>query len=140
MPVRQNNLEALTPLIATFKISQTASVDDLKDADIGKAVTMSANLTVSPCADNSVVVGKLLALTLTDADNGKRVASVQIGGVCRFLITGTAPALNNRILGATGGKVKQAPVLAAFDPAGGNIARGTVIEVNGSTDCLVILN
>ena len=140
MPVRLNNLDALTPLIATFKISQTAGVDDLKDADIGKAVTVTAGLTVSPCVDNSVVVGKLIALTLTDSDNGKRVASVQIGGVCRFLIAGTAPALNNRILGAVGGRVKQAPALAANDPAGGNTARGTVIEVNGASDCVVILN
>ena len=29
---------------------------------------------------------------------------------------------------------------APFDPAGGNVARGTVLEVNGTTDCVILLN
>jgi len=39
MSIREQNLETIAPVLASFKISQTASVDDLKDADIGKAVT-----------------------------------------------------------------------------------------------------
>jgi len=140
MPVRSHNLDSVAAVLATFKISQTASVDDLKDADIGKAVTISGAQTVSPCADNSILLGKLVDLSLTDADNGKRVATVQISGVCRLTIAATNPVVGNRVVGAAAGKIKQAPVLAAFDPAGGNIARGTVIEVNGTTDCLVLLN
>jgi hypothetical protein len=55
-------------------------------------------------------------------------------------ISATYPAIGNRVVGGTTGTVKQAPVLAAYDPAGGNIARGTVLEVNGSTDCVILLN
>jgi len=35
MPIRDQNLETIAPLLATFKIRQTANVDDLKDANIG---------------------------------------------------------------------------------------------------------
>ncbi len=139
MAIRPQRLETIAPVIASFAISQTASVDDLKDADIGKAVTISANTTVSPCTDGDQVIGKLIALTLTDADDGERVASVQIGGICRLTTATTFPVVGNRILGAVGGAVKQAPALIGNDPAGGNIARGAVLVVNGPTDCLVLL-
>ena len=55
-------------------------------------------------------------------------------------IAATYPVIGNRIAGAANGKIKQAPALAANDPAGGNIARGTVLSVNGTTDCALILN
>lgn len=140
MAIRPQELESIAPMIATFKLSQTAGVDDLKDADIGKALTISANVTVSPCGAGDVLLGKLLALTLTDADDGDRVASVQVGGICRLTISGTAPVVGNRVLGAANGTVTQAPLLAGDDPAGGNVARGTTLEVNGTSDCLVLLN
>jgi len=140
MAIRPQRLETIAPVIASFAISQTAGIDDLKDADIGKAVTISANSTVSPCADGDIVLGKLLALTLTDADDGQRVGSVQIGGICRLTTATTTPVVGDRILGAVGGAVKQAPALIGNDPAGGNVARGTVLDVNGTTDCLVLLN
>jgi predicted RecA/RadA family phage recombinase len=140
MGIRDQNLETIAPVLATFKISQTAGVDDLKDAEIDKAVTLTASFTAGPCASGSILLGKLIALTLTDADNGKRVATVQIGGICRLPISTTYPVVGNRVVGGTGGTVKQAPLLAAYDPAGGNIARGTVLEVNGATDCTILLN
>ncbi len=140
MAIRPQRLDTIAPVIASFSISQTASVDDLKDADIGKAVTISANTTVSPCADGDLTLGKLIALTLTDADNGERVASVQIGGICRLTTATAFPVVGNRIVGAVDGAVKQAPALVADDPAGGAIGRGTVLEVNGTTDCLVLFN
>lgn len=140
MAIRPHELDSIAPVIATFKISQTASVDDLKDADLGSAITISGNSTVTKCADGDVVLGKLIALTLTDADDGDRVASVQIGGVCRLAIATTYPTVGNRVVGAVGGKVKQAPVLVGDDPAGGNVARGTALDINGTTDCLVLLN
>lgn len=140
MAIRPHDLEAISPMIAGFKISQTSSVDDLKDTDIGQALTVSADLTVSPCGIGDVVLGKLISLTLTDADDGDRVASVQIGGICRLSISGTAPVVGNRVIGGASGTVSQAPVLAGDDPAGGNVARGTTLEVNGTSDCLVLLN
>ena len=139
MGVRDQNLEAIGPVYATFSIKQTAGVDDLKDADVGKAVTITASNQVGPCTDNSVLVGKLMDLSMTDAENGKRVATVQVRGIMTVAVAATVPVVGNAVVGAAAGKVKQAPALAGNDPAGGNIARGTVLAVNGSTDCTLIL-
>lgn len=139
MGVRDQNLEALGAMFATFSIKQTAGVDDLKDIDIGKAVTITSGYQVGPTTDGSVFLGKLVDLTLTDAENGKRVATVQIKGVMTVSITTTNPVLGNRVVGGASGTVKQAPALGASDPAGGNIARGTVIAVNGTTDCTIVM-
>ena len=139
MGVRDQNLEALGAMFATFSIKQTAGVDDLKDIDIGKAVTITSGYQVGPCTDNSVFLGKLVDLTLTDAENGKRVATIQIKGVMTVPITTTNPVVGNRVVGGASGTVKQAPALGASDPAGGNIARGTVIAVNGTTDCTIVM-
>ncbi len=38
MSVRIQDLDAIAPVLATFTIKQTASVDDLKDANIGVAI------------------------------------------------------------------------------------------------------
>ncbi|HSH00333.1 MAG TPA: hypothetical protein VLB27_09805 [candidate division Zixibacteria bacterium] len=140
MAIRPHELESIAPVIATLKIKQTAGVDELKDADIGLAVTTSGNAEVTKCADGDIVLGKLIALTLTDADDGDRVASVQIGGVCRLPIAATYPTVGNRVVGAANGEIKQAPALGGGDPAGGNVARGTTLEVNGTTDCLILLH
>jgi len=139
MGVRDQNLEAISPVYATFSIKQTAGVDDLKDADVGKAVTITASNQVGPGTDNSVFIGKLIDLTLTDAENGKRVATVQVRGIMTVAVAAVVPAVGNAVVGAAAGKVKQAPALGASDPAGGNIARGTVLAVNGTTDCTLIL-
>lgn len=139
MGVRDQNLEALGAMYATFSIKQTAGVDDLKDADIGKAVTITSGYQVGPTTDGSVFLGKLVDLTLTDAENRKRVATVQIKGVMTVPITTTNPVVGNRVVGGASGTVKQAPALGASDPAGGNIARGTVIAVNGTVECTVVM-
>ncbi|MFH2036710.1 MAG: hypothetical protein ABIJ45_09935 [Candidatus Zixiibacteriota bacterium] len=140
MTIREHNLESVAPVLATFKISQTSEVDDLNDSDIGCAVALTGNHEVGPCANNSTLLGKLIALTLTDNDNGERLATVQIGGICRLPITTTYPTIGDRVVGGTSGTVKQAPVLTGYDPAGGNIARGTVLEVSGTSDCTILLN
>ncbi len=139
MSVRDQNLETIAPVLATFKISQTASVDDLKDANINQPVKLSGNNEVGPITADSQLLGKLISLTLTDNDDGDRLATVQIGGVCRLAISTTYPSVGNRVVGGASNSVKQAPTVAS-DPAGGNVARGTVIEVNGTTDCLIYLN
>ena len=140
MTVRDQNLQTTGYLAATFKIHQTTGIDDLKEADIGKSVSLSGNNEISLGANNGSLLGKLIDLSLTDADNGKRVATVQIGGICTLAAAATTPAIGNRVVVNGAGAVKQAPVLTGYDPAGGNLARGTVISVNGSTDVTLILN
>lgn len=140
MTIRSQKLETVAPVLVTFDISQTASVDDLKDTNIGQAVMLTGDYEVGPCTDESILLGKLVALTLSDNDDGERKATVQVGGICRLAITTTYPTIGNRVVGGASGTVKQAPVLSGDDPAGGNIARGTVLEVNGTTDCTILLN
>jgi len=139
MTIRDHNLETMAPVLGTFKIHQTGGVDDLKDANIGEPVTLTGNTEVGPLGTDEQLVGKLISLTLTDADDGQRVATVQIGGVCRLAVSSPAPAVGNRVVGGGSGTVKQAPTVAA-DPDGGNIARGTVLEVNGTIDCVILLS
>jgi len=138
--IRAQNLETIHPVYATFAIHQTGGADDLKDVNIGEPVSLTGNYEISRTSTGSILLGKLVALTLTDADAGERLATVQIGGICTLAVSTTVPTVGNRVVGGTAGTVKQAPVLAAYDPAGGNVARGTVIAVNGTIDCTIILN
>jgi hypothetical protein len=140
MPVRDQNLESIAPVMASFKIKQTSGVDDLKDQHIGQPVQLTGNIEVGPITAGGQLLGKLISLTLTDGDTGKRWATVQIGGICKFAISATNPVVGNRVVGGTTGTVKQAPILTAFDPAGGNVGRGTVLSVSGTTECTVLLN
>lgn len=140
MSVRDQNLDAVAPVLATFTIKQTAGVDDLKDVNIGQPVKLTADGEVGPIGAGDILLGKLIDLTLTDKENGKRLATVQVGGICRLAVSATVPVVGNRVVGGTTGTIKQAPVLGAFDPAGGNVARGTVLSVNGTTDCIILLN
>lgn len=139
MTIRDHDLETIAPVLATFKIKQTSGVDELKDAHIGKPVMLTASNEVGLITTGSQLLGKLIALTLTDDDDGQRVASVQIGGTCRLPVSTTVPSVGNAVVGGTGNTVRQAPALAGNDPAGGNVARGTVLAVNGTTDCVIWL-
>ena len=140
MTVRDHNLESVAEVFATFKVKQTAGVDDLTDAHLGKAVMLTAGNEIGPGTDNGILLGKLLDLTLRDGDNGDRLATVQIGGVCTLPISATNPVVGNRVVCGANATVKQAPALTGNDPAGGNIARGTVLAVNGTTECTILLN
>ena len=140
MSIRNQNLETIAPVLATFDIHQTAGSDDLKDANIGEPVTLAGNYEVGPISDGDLIVGKLIALTLSDIDDGKRQATVQIGGVCRMKTSTTYPTVGDRVVGAANGTVRQAPALTGYDPTGGTVARGIVLEVNGTTDCVIYLN
>lgn len=140
MTIRAQNLETIHPVYATFAIHQTGGVDDLKDVNLGQPVSLTGNYEVGPTSAGSILAGKLVALTLTDADDGERLATVQIGGICTLPISTAYPVVGDRVVGGTAGTVKQAPVLTGYDPAGGNVARGTVIAVNGTTETTLILN
>ena len=87
MSVRNQDLDVIAPLLATFIISQTGGVDDLKDANIGEPVTLTGNEEVSPISADDQLLGKLISLTLTDADDGERQAPVQVGGICRLAVS-----------------------------------------------------
>lgn len=140
MTVRTQNLETIAPVLATFSIHQTAGIDDLKDADIGEPVELTDSNEIGPISDGGILLGKLISLTLADNDDGERQATVQVGGICRLAVSATVPSVGNRVVGGTTGTVRQAPALAGDDPAGGNVARGTVLAVNGTTDCVILLN
>lgn len=139
MGIREQDLEGLGAVYASFEIKQTGGVDDLKDEDIGKAVKISDDNQVCLSIDGSMFLGKLVDLSLTDADSGKRVATVQIKGVMTVPITTTYPEIGDRVVGGADGTVKKAPALTAYDPAGGNIARGTVVCVNGTSECTLVM-
>jgi len=139
MTVRDQDLATIGFQTATFKIHQTAGADDLSDSDIGNAVTLTGNYEVGPGSSGDILLGKLIALTLSDADVGKRTATVQIGGICTLPAAVTVPSVGNKVVVNGAGAVRQAPVLAGYDPAGGNVARGTVIAVNGSSEVTLIL-
>ena len=139
MSVRDQNLQTVGFLTATFDVHQTTGTDDLADTNIGSAVTILGNYEVGPGSDGDVLLGKLIDLSLTDADNGKRVATVQIGGVCTIAAAATVPSVGDSVVVNGSGSVKQAPVLGGNDPAGGNVARGTVVDVNGTTEVTLIL-
>jgi hypothetical protein len=100
---------------------------------------LTASNEVGPITADGQLLGKLISLTLTDNDDGERLATVQVGGICRLATSATYPTIGNRVVGGTSGTVKQALAVAS-DPAGGNIARGTVLEVNGTSNCVILLN
>ena len=124
-------------LYATFDIDTTDSEYDLTSENIGDAVALSASNEVDLGADGGQLLGRL-----EHVDNG--LATVQIAGVVRFNINTEedSPALGNGVVIDGTGKVYQAPAIdgATGDPAGGNIARGTVIAIDAVNDtCDVFL-
>lgn len=137
MAVREQNLETIAPMLATFEVNQTAEVDDLGEDDIGTAVTLTAGGKATVIDAGEVLIGRLISLTKREHES--TLAAVQVGGICRLAISATYPQVGDRVVGGTSGTVKQAPSVAS-DPAGGNVARGTVLAVNGTTDAVILLN
>ncbi|MCP4582260.1 MAG: hypothetical protein GY839_11645 [candidate division Zixibacteria bacterium] len=140
MTIREQNLETTGAVYVSFKIHQTAGKNDLSDNDISKAVAIIDNYEVGPGSDGDLLLGKLIDLSLSDADTDGRVATIQIAGVMTLPATATVPSLGDQVIVDGSGSVKQAPALGGDDPAGGNIGRGTVIDVNGTSEVTLILN
>lgn len=138
MAIREHNLETTGAVYISFKVHQTAGENDLNDSDVGKAVTLADNYEINLGTDGDLLLGKLIDLSLTDADSS-RVATVQVAGVMTLAAATTVPSLGNQVVVDGNGSAKQAPALAGYDPAGGNIARGTVIDVNGTSEVTLIL-
>jgi hypothetical protein len=132
-PVENNGLGAL---YATFQIDKTGENYDLTPDDLGDAVSLSNDNEVDHGSDGGQLLGRLEHV-------GGGLATVQIAGVARLNIdTGkTAPGLGNGVVVNGAGKVYQAPAIdgAYGDPAGGNIARGTVIAIDSTNNTCDIL-
>jgi hypothetical protein len=139
MSVRTQNLETAGAVYLSFAVQQTGGIDDLTDADLGKGVELTDDYEVTAATAGGKLLGKLIALTLSDADSGQRQATVQVAGVMSLPISTTYPVIGNQVVGGGTGTIKQSPALAGNDPAGGNIAHGNVIAVNGTTSCTLIL-
>ena len=77
MNVRKQDLDVISPILVTFTIKQTSGVDDLKDANIGEPVIISADGETGPISDGEQLLGKLVGLTLTDKDDGDRLACLR---------------------------------------------------------------
>lgn len=139
MSIREQNLEAIGAVYASFKVHQTAGENDLADSDIGKAVTIAGNYEVSLGSNGGVLLGKLIDLSLTDADTDGRIATVQIGGIMTLPAVATVPSVGNQVVINGSGSVRQAPALGGSDPAGGNVGRGTVVDINGTNEVTLII-
>jgi len=122
-------------LYGTFAITQTEENYDLTLDNVGDAVAPAGSNQVNHGDDGGLLLGRL-----EHVSGG--LAGVQIAGIARFNINTakTAPAVGNRVVVDGSGKVYQAPELAGHDPAGGTVARGTVIAVDATNHtCDVLL-
>ncbi len=123
-------------LYATFDIHKTGADYDLTIDHVGNAVALSGSNEVNHGSDGGQLAGRLEHVC-------GGLATLQIAGIARFDInTGkTAPNIGNGVVIDGAGKVYQAPSLdgAAGDPAGGNIARGTVVAIDSTNHTCDIL-
>jgi len=137
---RDQNLDAVAPVLAMFTVKQTDGTDDLKDANIGEPVMLTGSGEVAPIGPGGQLLGKLIGLTLRDCDDRDRLATVQVGGMCRLAISirySTYPKIGQRVVG---GKSPGTVAGAYHDDYLNRTPRGTVLEVNGTTDCVILLN
>ena len=124
-------------LFGTFNISKTGDDYDLTIDNVGDAVYPSDSNEVNHGTDGNQLLGRLEHVC-------GGLATVQIAGVARFDIDSgkTEPAVGNGVVVNGAGKVYQAPAIAGGtgDPAGGNIARGTVLWIDSTNHlCDVLL-
>ena len=124
-------------LYATFDITQTEGAYDLTLDNVGDAVALADNNQINHGADGGKILGRL-------AHVSGGLATVQLAGVARLNVnTGeTPPAVGDAVVVDGAGKVYQAPAIAGAtgDPAGGNVARGTVLAVDSTLHtCDVLL-
>ncbi len=123
-------------LYATFGIHKTGENYDLNETHLGQAVVLSGTNEIGLGSDGVQLLGRLEHVA-------GGLATVQIQGIVRLPLNSgkTAPSVGNGVVVDGAGKVYQAPSIAGAsgDPAGGNIARGTTIAVNGTGTCDLLL-
>ncbi|MBD3332757.1 hypothetical protein GF356_07895, partial [candidate division GN15 bacterium] len=94
MTVREQNLDTIAPLLATFEVNQTTGTDDLTEDDIGTAVTLTGAGKVTGITAGDILLGRLISVTTRENDT--TLAAVQVGGICRVPISSTHPEEGNR--------------------------------------------
>lgn len=123
-------------LYATFEINKTGDDYDLTTDHVGDAVALAGNNKINHGSDGGQLLGRLEYVS-------GGLATVQVRGVVRLNINGTktAPSVGNGVVIDGAGKAYQAPAIdgASGDPAGGNIARGTTLAVDGTSTCDVLI-
>jgi hypothetical protein len=141
---KPNNDGAGANLLLTFEVDTTANKDfTFTDID--------SNLTAAAMADNNKVgmgsagsrlIGKVIAVSdeLVAGTAVPALCTVQVTGVARFLYSGTAPSVGNKVECDGAGKVRKA-ITATDIPAGGTAHRGIVIAVDTTlTSCDILLD
>jgi len=117
-------------LYATFNIHKTGDDYDLEESNVGDAVVLSGSNQINHGSNGGQLLGRLEHVSGS-------LATVQIRGVARFRLKSgmTAPGVGNSVVVDGAGEIYQAPAVAesAGDPAGGNIAHGTTIAVDGTS-------
>ncbi len=139
-----NNEGAGANLLLTFEVD-TTSAKDFTWADI------DANLAAAAMADNNKVgmgaagarlIGKVISVSedLVSGTAVPQLCTVQVTGVARFIYSGTAPAVGQKVECDGTGKVRRATTSTDV-PTGGTTHRGLVIAVDTTnTTCDVLLD
>ncbi|MGI6454914.1 MAG: hypothetical protein ACOX5R_04755 [bacterium] len=130
--VIENN--GIGALYGTFEINQTGENYDLSAEDVGCAVALAGNNKVNKGLDGARLLGRLEHAC-------GRLATVQIAGVVRLeLNSGKGmPQVGDAVVIDGAGKVYQAPALISYDPAGGTLARGTILAIDSTNHLCDIL-
>lgn len=123
-------------LYATFTITKTGDNPDLTASNIGSAVGLGGHDAVNHGIDGNKLLGRLEHVS-------GDIATVQIAGVMNLPIDTdkTTPFVGNSVVINGAGKVYSAPAIdpSHGDPTGGNVARGTVLSVDYTTNTCDIL-
>ena len=136
IPTLNNSITDDTTTWSSEKIDNESNIltfsTELTSANIGDAVGLSDDNTVSLGVDGGKLIGKLLSVS-------DSVATVRIRGKISFNYSVT-PFVGNSVVLDGEGNVKRAPALESYDPAGGNDSRGIVLSRNTSNlTCEILL-
>lgn len=131
-------------LLLTFAVDTTSNKDFTQaDLDNGLgACIVSANNEIGMGSAGGRLAGKVIKVSeeMQPGTAVPAVCSVQVTGVARFLYSGTAPSVGNKVEVDGTGKVRKASTSTDV-PAGGTTHRGLVVAVNTSaTTCDVLLD
>ena len=126
-------------LLLTFEVDTTANKDFTQTDLDGNltAAAMAASNKVGMGSAGDRIIGKVIKVS-EELQSGTAVpalATVQVAGVARFLYSGTAPSVGQKIEADGTGKVRIASTSTDV-PAGGTKHRGLVIAVS-TTDTTV---
>lgn len=139
-----NNEGAGANLLLTFEVDTTANKDfTWSDIDSNlAAAAMADNNKVGMGATGARLIGKVVSVSddLVSGTAVPQLCTVQVTGVARFLYSGTAPSVGQKVECDGTGKVRRATT-ATDVPTGGTPHRGLVIAVDTSaTTCDVLLD